>query len=31
MANLVATIEADLQEVRKQLNHIQSLLISGRR
>ena len=31
MVNLVMTIEADLQEVRKQLNHIQSLLIAGRR
>jgi hypothetical protein len=31
MSNLVTTIEADLQEVRKQLNYIQSLLISGRR
>jgi len=31
MENLVATIEADLQEVSKQLNHIQSRLISGRR
>ena len=31
MANLVMTIEAELQEVRKQLNHIQSLLITGRR
>jgi len=31
MANLVIMIEADLQEVRKQLDHLQSLLISGRR
>ena len=31
MANLVASLETDLQDVRKQLQHIQSLLIAGRR
>jgi hypothetical protein len=31
MANLVTNIEADMQEVRKQLQYIQSLLISSRR
>ncbi|MBI3917714.1 MAG: hypothetical protein HY322_11980 [Betaproteobacteria bacterium] len=31
MLNLVTNIEADMQDVRKQLQHIQSLLISSRR
>ena len=31
MTSLVTTLEADLQELRKQLNHIQSPFIAGRR
>ena len=31
MLNLVTNIETDMQDVRKQLQHIQSLLISSRR
>ncbi|OGA05600.1 MAG: hypothetical protein A2W68_01800 [Betaproteobacteria bacterium RIFCSPLOWO2_02_64_14] len=31
MVNLVTSIEADMQDVRKQLQHIQSLVISNRR
>lgn len=31
MVNLVTSIESDMQEVRKQLQYIQSLLITSRR
>ena len=31
MVHLVSTLDADMQDLRKQLNYIQSLLISGRR
>jgi hypothetical protein len=31
MANLVMAMEVEMQEVRKQLSYIQSLLIPGRR